>query len=304
MARDPKEPQSTTPSEGGLQSAGIEGFFARNPQLTSDLTRETITSQTIVRPYVPSAESKLAEQPKLPGTTTLDYVGLGLLLAPPTVVLDMYLKGADINWRKLAIATGVSWIAGGIAVWASHQWKDWRRFVPRLLPYLATFESKFWGKAIIIAGAMGFALTLSSVLSTNQVSPSRRVGTFAETYTFTYADAHKIRDEVFKIRDLLPPGMDIWAAYDSDARNVADGIFGGASLAGVSMRTVMRVSPLTPQETGISIRVGDLSKIPNSARALAGAIKNALGVEPTYTAMQGLQADQFYLFVGTNPHEH
>jgi hypothetical protein len=247
-------------------------------------------------------------RPELPGTKTLDYVGLGLVLAPPAVVLDMYLKGTDINWRRVAIATVISWIAGAIAVWASHRWSTWRGFVPRLLPYLATFENKFWGKAIIIASAMGLALILSSVLSKNEVAPQTPVaqtGTFAETYTLTAADAHKIRDEIFKIRDLLPSDMLISTAYDYEARNVADRIFTGMSLAGIPLRgTPVTVNPLTPQETGISIRVGDLSKIPNNAKALAQALKNALGVEPRYTAMQGLHDDQFLLFVGTNPKEN
>jgi len=103
--------------------------------------------------------------PDLPGTKTLDYLGLGLLLATPAVVVDMYLKGTEIDWRKTAIAAAISWITGGFAVWASHHWQSWRTSDNRVVPLLVAFEGKFFGRAIIIAAAMGFALALSSFLS-------------------------------------------------------------------------------------------------------------------------------------------
>jgi hypothetical protein len=56
-------------------------------------------------------------------------------------------------------------------------------------------------------------------------------------------------------------------------------------------------------ETGVSIRVADLGKIPSGAKRLAEAIKKILGVEPKYTAARGIGADDFTLFAGTNPSE-
>ena len=113
-----------------------------------------------------AAVSSEGKPPDLPGTKTLDYLGLGLLLATPAVVVDMYVRGSNIDWHKVAIAAVASCTAGGFCVWASHWWQAWRTANNRLLPYLATFESKFWGKAIIVAAAIGFALILRSFLST------------------------------------------------------------------------------------------------------------------------------------------
>jgi hypothetical protein len=111
----------------------------------------------------------------LPGTKTLDYLGLGLLLATPAVVVDMYVRGSDINWHKVAIAAVASCAAGGFCVWASHWWQAWRTANNRLLPYLATFENRFWGKAVIVATAIGFALVLRSLLATEPPSAQQTI---------------------------------------------------------------------------------------------------------------------------------
>jgi hypothetical protein len=105
------------------------------------------------------------EPKERPGTKTLDYIALGLLLAPPAVVLDMYLKDLPINWRKITIAAPVCWLAGGLAVLASHGWQSWRSADRSVLPYLVAAENKFWVKGLIVAAAMGFALASSSILS-------------------------------------------------------------------------------------------------------------------------------------------
>jgi hypothetical protein len=106
---------------------------------------------------------KVAE---LPGTKTLDYIALGLLLAPPTVVVDMYLKSESINWQKTFVVGIACWMAGGFFAWTSHFWQSWRSKNLRILPYLIAAENKFWGKALIVAASIGFAFALSSILST------------------------------------------------------------------------------------------------------------------------------------------
>src|SRR5208283_471830 len=89
------------------------------------------------------------------GTKILDYIALGLLLAPPAVVVEMAIKGENINWRTTVIATVACWVFGGVFVWASHSWKSWRSAIPKALPYLASAENKFWVKGLIVAAAMG-----------------------------------------------------------------------------------------------------------------------------------------------------
>ncbi len=115
-----------------------------------------------------SEKTTVAEPSKAgerPGTKTLDYIALGLLLAPPAVVFEMYVKGESIDWWRTAVATPVCWVAGGIAVLASHGWQSWRSKNTRILPFLIATESSFWGKAVIVAASIGLALALSSFLS-------------------------------------------------------------------------------------------------------------------------------------------
>jgi hypothetical protein len=124
--------------------------------------------------HAAESEAAMAEGKKIgerPGTKTLDYIALGLLLAPPAVVVEMYMKEEPINWRKTAIVTVVCWVAGGLAVLASHGWQSWRSSDWRILPYLISLEGKFWGKAAIIAICIGGALALSSILSNNPSVP-------------------------------------------------------------------------------------------------------------------------------------
>jgi hypothetical protein len=134
----------------------------RGPPDTRDQQGERSTEKTTV------AESHKDR----PGTKTLDYIGLGLLLAPPTVVFEMYMRSDSIDWKKVAIATPVCWIAGGLVVWASHGWQSWKSSDWRIVPYLRAAESRFWVKALIVLAFMGFALALSSFLSTKGSVPS------------------------------------------------------------------------------------------------------------------------------------
>jgi hypothetical protein len=130
-------------------------------------------------PSGPSTEAK-----ERPGTKTLDYIALGLLLAPPAVVLDMYLKDHSINWRKVAIATPICWLAGGLVVLASNRWQSWRSADRSVLSYLIAAEGRFWVKGLIIAAAMGFALALSSFLS-DAIPPSQNPSTADEISRIT-----------------------------------------------------------------------------------------------------------------------
>ena len=105
----------------------------------------------------PSASEPFAKTER-PGTKTLDYIALGLLLAPPAVVFEMFIKGKSINWQRTAIATVASWVSGGFVVLASHGWQSWRSADWRFGPYLVAAENKILRvKALIIAASMGFA---------------------------------------------------------------------------------------------------------------------------------------------------
>lgn len=107
-----------------------------------------------------------------PGTKTLDYIALGLLLAPPAVVFEMYVKGDSINWLRTAVATPICWAVGALVVLASHRWQSRQSINWRMWPYLVAAERRFWGKALIVAVAIGGALILSSVLSSKPSAPA------------------------------------------------------------------------------------------------------------------------------------
>jgi hypothetical protein len=113
----------------------------------------------------------VSEDTRDTGTKILDYIALGLLLAPPAVVCEMAVRGEHIDLVQAAIATAACWVAGGLVVWASHNWKSWQSEIPNAVPYLAAAEEKFWVKGLIVAAAMGGALALSSTLSHTPAPP-------------------------------------------------------------------------------------------------------------------------------------
>jgi hypothetical protein len=124
-----------------------------------------------------NAKASMSEPPsndpkrERPGTTTLDYIALGLLLAPPAVLFEIYIKGEPIDWSRTAVATLICWVAGGLVVWASKVWPSWPPLTSwRILPSLVAAENKWWGKAVVIAVCMVGVLLLSSFLSNKNPS--------------------------------------------------------------------------------------------------------------------------------------
>jgi hypothetical protein len=127
---------------------------------------------------------------------------------------------------------------------------------------------------------------------------------FTDTYSISQSDIRNLRDEIFKIREALPSSILIQTADDGAARAIATSLSKAIGFAGIEVGGMSIGYPITPQETGISIRVDDLGKIPGGAKKLAEAIKTILGVEPRYTAARAIGADNFSLFAGTNPKDN
>jgi hypothetical protein len=126
---------------------------------------------------------------------------------------------------------------------------------------------------------------------------------FVATYTMSQADIRNLRDEIFKIKSSLPEHITIQTADDVGARHVANALSKGIGFGGINVDGMSVGYPITPKETGISIRIADLNKKPNSAIKLAEAITKITGVEPQYTAAPNIGPDAFVLFAGTNPKE-
>jgi hypothetical protein len=175
----PGKPSFDPPPPADITKPSAEALFsnADPPLNTNDLSRKTTIRETIIEPSGELAGGQRGSSGKAvtvsekPGTKTLDYIALGLLLAPPAVVFEMFIKGEPIDWRRTAIATAVSWVVGGLVVSASHGWQAWRSGNWRIGRYLIAAESRFWVKAIIVAASIGFALALSSLLSERPSSP-------------------------------------------------------------------------------------------------------------------------------------
>jgi hypothetical protein len=123
-----------------------------------------------------SAETVHSERP---GAKTLDYIALGLLLAPPAEVFAVYIRGEPIDWRRTAIATTVCWLVGGLIVMASKGWQSWRPSW-RILPFLIAAENKWWGKAFVIAVCMVGVLLLNSFLANEPPNNEAQKSTLIE----------------------------------------------------------------------------------------------------------------------------
>ena len=130
---------------------------------------------------------------------------------------------------------------------------------------------------------------------------------FETTFSLSQADILKLRDELFKARNALPSVIVLQTADDGQSRGVANALSKAVGLAGIEPGGQSIGYPVTPQETGISIRVPDLEKISNGAKAFADVIKKVTGVEPRYTIGPkpiGEREGGFWIFVGTNPREN
>jgi hypothetical protein len=113
-----------------------------------------------------------------------------------------------------------------------------------------------------------------------------------------------LRDAVFSIRNELPGHIGFQTADDSKARTVAMKVSRAFGLAGVDVSGMAVGYPITIQETGISVRVPSLQKIPPAAMKAAKAIEGVTHVAPLYTPDPSVGEGGFSIFVGTNPKEY
>lgn len=198
------------------RKAAIEDAIDRSPAGALENMRQSFAGSGQETKAVSSDNKATAEKP---GTKTLDYIALGLLLAPPAVVFEIFIKGDPIDWRRTAIATIVAWIVGGFVVLASHRWQSWRFSDWRVWQYLLAAESRFWVKALIVAAAIGLALTLRSFLSTEPSSSPQGSFTQQEVDEKVAATTKPLNDRIAQLeaaqqansqqKPLFPPGSNL-----------------------------------------------------------------------------------------------
>ena len=171
-------------------------------------------------------------------------------------------------------------------------------------------------QGVIVANQLGAALIERDKLKAQLDELSRRqnaaplpstASSFETTYSLSQADILKLRDEFFKAKNAMPSVIVLQTADDGQSRGVANALSKAIGLAGIEPGGQSIGYPVTPQETGISIRVSDLEGISSGAKAFADVIKKVTGVEPRYTIGPkpiGEREGGFWVFVGTNPKEN
>ena len=126
--------------------------------------------------------------------TALDYVGLGLLLMPPSVLGEMYIKGEPIDWRRAAIAAGASWVGGMVVL---HFSKPPHEAARNATPTVRVSEygRPLWARVTIVIVIMAATLAMSSLLSPDYRRQLQEARKNAAAMTRVLADMqHQLAD--------------------------------------------------------------------------------------------------------------
>jgi len=132
-------------------------------------------------------------------------------------------------------------------------------------------------------------------------SDAPAVSSFAQTYVLANSQIRELRDEIFSIKNFLPPHMSIQLVDEPSARVLTNQLARAFDLGGVDPSGISIGHPSSPQDVGIMIRVGDLQAIPDGAKKIAAAIKKVTGVDPRFIYLNSLKSDEFNLLIGPNP---
>jgi hypothetical protein len=123
----------------------------------------------------PPPSPKAGDHEHHPTTKTLDYLALGIILAPAPEVIAMYLRHEDIDWQRVVISFVVSIIIGSAILWFAHGWH-------KTAGGLATFKGRinraddyFVVRAAIIAFFMIVPVLIAPLVSgvPVQLSPAQ-----------------------------------------------------------------------------------------------------------------------------------
>ncbi len=101
--------------------------------------------------------------------TVLDYLGLGLILAPPEIMLMLWITHAEIDWERAAIGVGFSIAFGSFLVWLS---KRGEAALSGPISWLSVFEGRQPVRALIVAVIVGLTLSAQTLLSSPLFTPT------------------------------------------------------------------------------------------------------------------------------------
>jgi outer membrane murein-binding lipoprotein Lpp len=120
----------------------------------------------------PPSSAKAGDHEHHPTTKTLDYLALGIILAPAPEVIAMYLRHEDIDLKRVVISFVVSTTIGSAILWFAHGWH-------KTAGGLATFKGRinraddyFVVRAAIIAFFMIVPVLIAPLISGVPVQPS------------------------------------------------------------------------------------------------------------------------------------
>jgi hypothetical protein len=135
-----------------------------------------------LRKDIAKAIDKTPEKPPLsnhehhPTTKTLDYLGLGVILAPAPEVIAMYLRHEDIDWQRVAISFLASTIIGSAILWFAHGWRKPVGALAALRGRINRADDYFAVRAAIIAFFMIAPVLIAPLVSGTSSTPSAQPG--------------------------------------------------------------------------------------------------------------------------------
>ncbi len=119
----------------------------------------------------PPPSPKAGDHEHHPTTKTLDYLGLGIILAPAPEVIAMYLRHEDIDWQRVATSFVVSIIIGSAILWFAHGWHKTAGGLAAFRGRINRADDYFVVRAAIIAFFMIVPVLIAPLVSGAPVQP-------------------------------------------------------------------------------------------------------------------------------------
>ena len=124
---------------------------------------------------------------------------------------------------------------------------------------------------------------------------------FTSTYVLSDNQIKDLAESVFFVKSTLPKTLIVQGMmYDFQSKGLLYQLSLGFTRAGISP-IVGWDRPLTPRDTGISIRVADSGAPPDSARKMADILSKITGVSIPVMTVSGIDRNSFIIFVGPKP---
>jgi hypothetical protein len=178
---DKDRPQITQSSNSNEPPTGAPMPSPQQSALQEAARRASRLSRTPPPPPpsgLPRSEPEPPPSPKAgdhehhPTTKTLDYLALGIILAPAPEVIAMYLRHEDIDWQRVAISFVVSTIIGSAILWFAHGWHKTAGGLAAFKGRINRADDYFVVRAAIIAFFMIVPVLIAPLISGAPVQQS------------------------------------------------------------------------------------------------------------------------------------